>query len=314
MRFQQTIGNKVSVSGIGLHSGQPTSLTLHPAPPGTGIVFRQTSNGSIETCPASIKHLHHTDLCTALRLNSIHVQTVEHLLAALGGMEIDNVYIDLSGNEIPALDGSSAPFVNLILEASIVEQPTPRTYLKIVRPITVECMDKSLTVHPSSLQKFSYTIEYDHPLIQTQTYEYDACPSAFQRDIAFARTFAFETDVEGLWSKGQGMGGSLDNTLVYSETELLNETGLRFPNECIRHKILDLIGDLTLVGIPVIGHFIAIRAGHELHAALATAIVENPDYWILLNTLEEDNGSAETVSPLLAQTTTSQTQPALSTQ
>ena len=158
MRFQQTIGNIVSVSGIGLHSGQPTTLTLHPAPPGTGVVFRQTHNGFLETCPVSIKNLHPTDLCTALRLNSIHVQTVEHLLAALGGMEIDNVYLDLSGNEIPALDGSSAPFVHLILEASIVEQPTPRTYLKIVRPITVECMDKSLSVHPSSLQKFSYTI------------------------------------------------------------------------------------------------------------------------------------------------------------
>ncbi len=312
MRFQQTIRNTVSVSGVGLHSGQETRLTLHPAPPNTGLVFHKNTNGTTETCPVNIQYLHPTDLCTALRFNSLHIQTVEHVLAALGALEIDNAYLELIGNEIPILDGSSAPFVSLIQEAEIVEQPTPRTYLKVVRPIVIKHGDKSLSVHPSSLQKISYTIEYDHPLIQSQTYEYDASPSDFQRDIAHARTFAFENEVEGLWSRGQGMGGSLDNTLVFSDTGLLNESGFRFPNECIRHKVLDLIGDMTLLGLPVIGHFIADRAGHQLHAELVTSILADTDAWILLNAVDDEKETVHASSPS-TQTADSQSQPAYST-
>ena len=308
MRFQQSIRKAVSVTGLGLHSGHPSSLTIHPAQPDTGLVFYKNTQGTPETCPVTIKNLHATDLCTALRLNSMQIQTVEHLLAALGGLEIDNATLELDGNEIPALDGSSAPFVQLIHEAGIVQQPAPRTYLKIVRSISVERGEKSLSVHPSSLQKISYTIEYAHPLIQSQTFEYDASPSAFQRDISQARTFAFENEVEGLWSRGQGMGGSLDNTLVFSETELLNETGFRFPDECIRHKILDLIGDMTLLGLPVIGHFVADRAGHQLHTGLVSAILANPDSWILLNAVEEVRDH----SSLADSPSESQAQPALS--
>ncbi|MGB0911205.1 MAG: UDP-3-O-acyl-N-acetylglucosamine deacetylase, partial [Nitrospirales bacterium] len=311
MRLQQTIRNAISVSGVGLHSGKKTRLTLHPAPPNTGLAFHKNTNGTTETCPVNIKYLHPTDLCTALRSNSLHIQTVEHVLAALGGLEIDNAYLELIGNEIPVLDGSSAPFVSLIHEAEIVEQPTPRTYLKIVRPIMIKHGEKLLSVHPSSLQKISYTIQYDHPLIQSQTYEYDASPSEFQRAIAQARTFAFENEVEGLWSRGQGLGGSLDNTLVFSDTDLLNDSGLRFPNECIRHKVLDLIGDMTLLGLPIIGHFIADRAGHQLHAELVSAILANTDSWILLNTVEDEKETVHTPSPI-STSTDSQTQPVFS--
>ncbi len=309
MRFQQTLGNVVSVSGVGLHSGQPTSLSIHPAPSNTGLVFRQINDGTAESCPVNIKFLHSTDLCTALCFSDLHVQTIEHLLAALGGMEIDNVYLEVTGNEIPVLDGSSAPFVDLIHEAGIVEQSTSRTYLKIVRPVTVGNEEKSLSIYPSSLQKISYTIQYDHPLILTQTYEYDASPSEFQRNIAHARTFAFENDVQGLWSKGQGLGGSLDNTLVFSDTRLLNETGLRFPNECIRHKVLDLIGDMTMLVLPVIGHFVANRAGHQLHAKLVSAILEDTESWILLNTVEEEKEVPHASKP---QSHVTETQPVYS--
>ncbi|GJL65662.1 MAG: UDP-3-O-acyl-N-acetylglucosamine deacetylase [Nitrospirales bacterium] len=296
MRFQQTIGKAISVSGVGLHSGETAELTIHPAPPGTGLVFHKITSGVLEACPATIQCLHPTDLCTALSFNAFQIQTVEHLLSALSGLEIDNASLELAGNEIPALDGSSAPFVKLLQEAGIIEQTIPRTYLKIVRPLSVERGNKSLTVYPAPLQKVSYSIEYDHPLIQSQTYVHHSSPTEFQRNIASARTFAFKEEVEGLWSRGLGMGGSLENTLVFSETELLNETGLRYTDECVRHKILDLIGDLALLGVPVIGHFVADRAGHQLHAELVTAINANPDSWILINTDVEGNATASSVS------------------
>jgi len=304
MRFQQTIGKAISVSGVGLHSGKTAELTIHPAPPGTGLIFQKVTSGVREACPATIQCLHPTDLCTALSFNAFQIQTVEHLLSALAGLEIDNASLELAGNEIPALDGSSAPFVELLQEAGIVEQTIPRTYLKIVHPISVERDNKSLSVHPAPLQKISYSIVYDHPLIQSQTYVHDASPSEFQRNIASARTFAFKEEVEGLWSRGLGMGGSLENTLVFSDTELMNETGMRYTDECVRHKILDLIGDLALLGVPVIGHFVADRAGHQLHAELVTAINANPDSWILINTDSEGNPTASSVTDQASKITT----------
>ena len=314
MRLQQTIAKSISVSGFGLHSGQPTTLTLHPAPPDTGLIFHKKSIGIAEKCPVNIKCLHPTDLCTALSVNGFQIQTVEHLLSALAGLEIDNAYLEVEGNEVPAMDGSSEPFVQLILEAGIIEQDVPRVYLKIVDPISVEKEGRSLSVYPSSLQKISYSIAYDHPLIKSQTYVYHASPSEFQRQIAEARTFAFQHEVEGLWSRGLGMGGSLQNTLVFSETEVINETGLRFSDECVRHKILDLIGDMVLLGLPVIGHFVADRAGHQLHAELVSAILNNPDSWILLN--NEAERKLACLSPHILseqESAHTQTQPAYST-
>ena len=315
MRFQRTIGKSIAVSGLGIHTGTPSGITIHPAPSNTGLIFYKVSQGVPEACPVSIQCLHQTDLCTSLSHNGFQIQTVEHLLSALSGLEIDNVYLELDGNEVPALDGSSAPFVELLQEAGIVEQPVPRTYVKIVHPISINHGDKSISVHPSSLQKISYSIAYDHPLIQSQSYVYSSSPTDFERYIAHARTFAFKSEVEGLWSKGLGMGGTLDNTLVFSDTELLNDAGLRYPDECVRHKILDLIGDLALLGLPVIGHFVAERAGHQLHAELVMAILENPDSWILINT--DRTGSDSIPSPLPIQesvlSSLPKTQPALST-
>ena len=237
----------------------------------------------LQSCPATISYLGQTDHCTTLQAIDFQIQTVEHVLGALAGLEIDNAYVELQGTEIPAADGSAAPFVDLLLECDIVPQEEPRTYLKIVQPISIEDEQRSITVLPSALPQITYFIDFPHPLIQQQEFRHSCTPHDFQKNIAGARTFAFRKEVEFLWSRGLGLGGSLYNTVVFSDTGLVNEDKLRFPNECVRHKVLDLIGDLSLLGIPVIGHFIAKCAGHALHARLVQAILKNPAKWILLN-------------------------------
>jgi UDP-3-O-[3-hydroxymyristoyl] N-acetylglucosamine deacetylase len=283
MRLQQTLAKSAFLSGIGLHSGNPTSLAIHPAPPNTGVVFVKQMADRVQSCPASISFLGQTDHCTTLQAKDFHIQTVEHVLGALAGLEIDNAYVELQGTEIPAADGSAAPFVGILQQCGITTQEEPRTYLKIVQPVCVEDEQRSITVLPSALPQITYGIDFPHPLIQQQEYRHGCTPYEFEKNIAGARTFAFKKEVEFLWSRGLGLGGSLYNTVVFSDTDLVNEDELRFPNECVRHKVLDLIGDLSLLGIPVIGHFIAKCAGHKLHTQLVQAIIQNPDKWIILN-------------------------------
>jgi UDP-3-O-[3-hydroxymyristoyl] N-acetylglucosamine deacetylase len=235
------------------------------------------------SCPATIQYLGQTDHCTTLQSADFQIQTVEHILSALAGLEIDNAYVEIQGSEIPATDGSAAPFVEMIKECGITPQEEFRNYIKIVQPIRVEEEQRSITVLPSALPRISYFIDFPHPLIQQQHYQHSCTPQEFSKHIAAARTFAFRQEVEFLWSHGLGLGGSLHNTVVFSESGLVNEEELRFQNECVRHKVLDLIGDLSLLGFPVIGHFEANRAGHLLHARLVQAILDNPDKWILLN-------------------------------
>ena len=243
MRFQQTIGSPVSCSGVGLHSGQPVTLTLRPAPPNTGIVFIYR-HGSEETLiPASISNKVPTELCTAISVNGHQVKTIEHLLAALVGMEVDNVYAEVNAGEVPVLDGSSSPFVRLIRAAGVIPQTRRQSYVKIMQPIEVVDGSKRVRIEPSSTPKITYSIHYDHPLIQTQSYTYTCSAQAFEQDIAQARTFGFLHEVEALWSRGLGKGGTLDNTIVLSKEGVVNESGLRFSNEFVRHKVLDLIGD-----------------------------------------------------------------------
>ncbi len=284
MRSQQTISKSAFLSGIGLHSGNPASLAIHSAPPNTGIVFVKHVENHIQSCPANIAFLGQTDHCTSLESESFQVQTVEHVLSALAGLEIDNAYVELQGQEIPAADGSALPFVEILQNCGVISQDQPRSYIKIVEPITVEDGRRTITVTPSALPTISYFIDFPHPLIQQQAYEHTCSTQDFQKNIAGARTFAFRQEVEFLWSRGLGLGGSLNNTIVFSDTGLINEEELRFSDECVRHKVLDLIGDLALLGTPVIGHFIAKYAGHTLHTQLVQAILNNPDKWITLNT------------------------------
>lgn len=284
MRQQQTLSKSAFFSGIGLHSGNPVSIALHPAPANTGIVFVKHIGGHIHSIPASIDFLGNTDHCTTLESGEFQIQTVEHILAALVGLEVDNVYVELEGKEIPAADGSAATFVEIIQQAGIVEQTPLRTYLKIIEPITVGDDQRSISVSPSPLPKITYSIDFpNHPLIQQQEFVHACTPIEFQKHIASARTFAFRKEVEFLWSRGLGLGGSLLNTVVFSDTDLVNEGGLRFADECVRHKILDLLGDLALLGLPVIGHFEAKCSGHWLHAELVKTIKNHPEKWILFN-------------------------------
>jgi UDP-3-O-[3-hydroxymyristoyl] N-acetylglucosamine deacetylase len=277
MHHQQTLSKSGFFSGIGLHSGKPTSIAIHPAPTNTGIIFVKQEGNQLLSCPATIQYLGQTDHCTTLQSADFQIQTVEHILAALVGLEIDNAYIEIQGNEIPAADGSAAPYVELLEGCGRTPQEELCSYIKIVQPIHVQ------DVLPSALPRISYFIDFPHPLIQQQNYEHSCTPPEFIRNIAAARTFAFRQEIEFLWSRGLGLGGSLYNTVVFSESGLVNEDELRFTNECVRHKVLDLIGDLSLLGFPVIGHFEAKRAGHLLHTQLVQAILDNPDKWILLN-------------------------------
>lgn len=302
MRYQNTMGGSISCAGIGLHTGHPVTLTLHPAPIDTGIVFIQQQGSTSVSCTASIHNLIPTELCTTLGIHDTRFQTVEHILSALIGSEVDNVYVELDAGEVPILDGSAAPFVDLIKAAGIVPQERRQPYLKVLQPIEVKEGDRKVRLEPFPSPKVTYAIEYDHPFIARQSYVYTWSTAAFEQELAEARTFGFLKEVKMLWSRGLGKGGSLENTVVLSEDGILNSTGLRFPDEFVRHKILDLIGDLALLGIPIIGHVIADRSGHALHTALVRKILEHPESWMLLTTEEQ-------VAPAFARLATAEGHP-----
>ena len=258
-------------------------MTLRPAPPDTGVVFVHQRAGASSLLSASVRNLVRTELCTSLGSEGLVVKTVEHVLGALVDLGVDNVFIDLDAGEVPAMDGSAGPFVRLIKAAGLLPQDRPQPFLKILEPIEVCNGRRRILVEPAEATRVTYSIQYDHPLIQLQRYSYAWSASAFEREIADARTFGFLKEVQHLWSRGLGKGGSLENTIVLSDVDVLNESGLRFPDEFVRHKVLDLIGDLALIGIPIIGHFTAECAGHALHTRLIEAILAQPKAWKLVN-------------------------------
>lgn len=283
MRLQQTVANSASCKGVGLHTGKPVMLTIRPAPADTGVVFVNRNGHAGASLAASVDHLVATELCTAISGNGFQVKTIEHVLAALAGLNVDNAYVDIDASEAPVMDGSSAPFVRLIESAGVVSQNRLRSFLKITRPLEIVDGSRRIRIEPASTPRITYTIHYDHPLIQTQTYAYEHSSRAFASDIAGARTFGFLQEVEALWARGLGRGGNLENTVVLSQDGILNESGLRFTDEFVRHKVLDLIGDFSLLGLPFIGHLIAIRSGHALHTRLVKQILDHPECWVLLN-------------------------------
>ncbi len=283
MRNQQTLAAAVTCSGVGLHSGQPVTITLRPAPPDTGVVFVSRNGNVSSSLSASIEHCVPTELCTAIRANGFQVKTIEHVLAALSGLNVDNVYVDVSATEVPVMDGSAGPFVRLIQSVGVISQNRKQPFLKIMAPLEVSEGSKRVWIEPSSTPRITYSIHYDHPLINTQTYVHDCSAGAFENHIAEARTFGFLHEVQALWARGLGQGGTLDNTVVLSKDGIVNESGLRFLDEFVRHKVLDLIGDFSLLGMPFIGHIVAERSGHALHTRLVQQILEQPDKWVLLN-------------------------------
>jgi UDP-3-O-[3-hydroxymyristoyl] N-acetylglucosamine deacetylase len=285
----------VSCTGIGLHSGNKVTLSLKPAPADYGIRFQRADLGGLEI-PATVTHLGGIQLATGLTREAVSVETVEHLLAALTALGIDNVIVELNTPEVPIMDGSAAPFVYLILnEAGVKRLPVARRYLKVLRPISLTQGDKRIALYPSDHFKVTYSISFDHPLIRHQSRTMKITDETFVEEIAPARTFGFLKEVEMLRQRGLALGGSLDNAIVLGETGVLNQNALRFEDEFVRHKILDAIGDLSLVGYPVIGHLVAHRAGHALHTAFAARILEDVDAWRLV-----EASADQTVAPIPA--------------
>ncbi len=280
METQRTLRRSVSCVGIGLHSGCKVTLSLKPAPVDHGIRFRRTDLGDFEL-PATVRHLSAIQLATGLSSDRVSVETVEHLLAALLSMGVDNVVVELNSPEVPIMDGSAAPFIYLIQEAGLKRQQKPRRYLKIIRPIALSRGDKRIALYPSDHFKVTYSISFDHPLLRHQSRTLAITEESFIEEIAPARTFTFLKDVEMLRQNGLALGGSLDNAVVLGETGVLNNA-LRFEDEFVRHKILDAVGDLALVGYPVIGHLVAHRAGHALHTEFASRILEETQAWRLV--------------------------------
>jgi UDP-3-O-[3-hydroxymyristoyl] N-acetylglucosamine deacetylase len=278
MNAQRTLRRPVSCSGIGLHSGNKVTLSLKPAPADYGIRFQRSDLGGLEI-PATVTHLGGIQLATGLTREAVSVETVEHLLAALTALGIDNVIVELNTPEVPIMDGSAAPFVYLIVnEAGVKRLTSPKKFLKVLRPISLSQGDKRIALYPSDHFKVTYSISFDHPLIRHQSRTMKITDETFVEEIAPARTFGFLKEVEMLRQRGLALGGSLDNAIVLGETGVLNNA-LRFEDEFVRHKILDVIGDLSLVGYPVIGHLVAHRGGHALHTAFAARILEEVDAW-----------------------------------
>ncbi|HEX8909817.1 MAG TPA: UDP-3-O-acyl-N-acetylglucosamine deacetylase [Anaeromyxobacteraceae bacterium] len=271
---QRTVARKVSCRGVGLHSGRPASLTLAPSAPETGITFVRRDLGL--EIPARADHVVDTQLSTSLGLGEVRVSTVEHVLAALVGMGVDNCRVELEGPEIPILDGSAAPFVYLIQEAGVRTQRAGKRFIIVKRPIEVRDGHKVARVEPAPELSVRFTVDFDHPLITDQTFSFVFSDRVFAREVARARTFCFLRDVERMKAAGMALGGSLENAIVVDEFSILNPEGLRFPDEFARHKVLDAVGDLALLGMPLIATFTARRSGHALNQALVRKLLADP--------------------------------------
>ena len=279
MSFRRTLRSPVTLAGTGLHSGRPVRLSLHPAAAGYGIRFLRSDLG-VEV-PARLEFLDGVEYATTLRREGASIGTVEHLLSALYAVGVDDVRVVVDGPEVPILDGSSAPFVLLIHEAGLRTLAEPRTAITVLRPIEVHVGDKWARLLPAAGFSISYAIAFDHPLLRHQSIDVDVSVESFVEQIAPARTFGFLREVEALQRQGLARGGSLDNAVVIGDTAVLNGT-LRFEDEFVRHKVLDAIGDLSLLGHPLVARLEAHKAGHAVHVALARALMARPECWTLV--------------------------------
>lgn len=275
MLRQRTLKTLVSASGVGLHTGQKVRITLRPAPADTGVVFRRVDLASPVDLPARADVVGETRLSSCLVRGGVKVYTVEHLMSALGGLGVDNVYVDIDASELPIMDGSASPFVLLIQQAGIVEQAAPKRFLRVLRRVEVKDGDKWARLDPFEGYKLSFSIEFRHPVIErsTQAVEVNFAETSYLKEIARARTFGFMHEVEDLRDNGLALGGGLDNAVVLDEYRVLNADGLRFADEFIRHKLLDAIGDLYLLGKPLLAAFSAHKSGHALNNRLLRALL-----------------------------------------
>ena len=281
MRFETTIQRPVEANGIGLHSGVPVSIRVLPAPVSTGIVFVRTDLDNFPIS-ASWRHVARVSYATSLMRQGVLISTTEHLLSVFYSCGIDNAYIEINNLEVPILDGSGLPFLELIKEAGVRHYRRKRRYLRIRRPITVEDRGKRISILPDDSFRLTCEIRYDHPLVGRQTLEMEVTPDRYADEIAPARTFGFLYELDQMRNMGLIRGASLDNAVCFDRDTVMNPDGLRFPDECCRHKALDLIGDLALIGKPLLGHVIAERAGHAMHAQLVSRLMSDPSLYEII--------------------------------
>ena len=279
--WQRTLKSSIRCSGVGLHTGDKITMELHPAAASTGIVFRRSDVTSANRdVPARYDHVSSTDMCTTLaNADGVSVSTVEHLMAALAGCEIDNVLVSLDGPEVPIMDGSAEPFVFLIECAGTIQLGEPRQAIRVLHPVVVRDGESFARLEPADGFTIEFGIDFDSAAIGQQSFVLDVSPNAFKTEISRARTFGFLHEVEALRNAGLGQGGSLDNVIVVDGDEVMNSDGLRFCNEFVRHKVLDCIGDMYLAGCPLIGKFSGVRAGHSLHHKLLETLFAEDTAW-----------------------------------
>jgi UDP-3-O-[3-hydroxymyristoyl] N-acetylglucosamine deacetylase len=280
MRFETTIHRPVEAAGVGLHSGVPVHIRILPAPYSTGIVFVRTDLDNFQV-PASWRHVARVSYATSLMRQGVLISTTEHLLSVLYSMGIDNAYVEIDNLEVPILDGSALPFVKLLEEAGTRQFRRKRRYLRIRRPVSVEDKGKRISILPAESFRLTCDTDYQAP-VGRQSLELEVTPERYASEIAFARTFGWEGDLNQMRNMGLIRGASLENAVCFTATGVLNAEGLRAPDECCRHKALDLIGDLALLGRPLLGHVIAERAGHAMHAALVKTIMSDPSLYEIL--------------------------------
>lgn len=278
---QTTLAKSIGVSGIGLHTGVEVNLNLKPAPENTGYIFVRTDLDNFEI-PASVEYISHCSYATTLVRNGVLLSTCEHLLSALRGAGVDNCFIELDNIEIPIMDGSSENFIELIEQAGIFTQIAPRHFLKILEKVEFEQGDRRMSVEPSDRFEIECVIDFPHPFINRQTYRFEMKNGSFGREIASARTFGFTQEIEMLRRANLALGGSLDNAIVLTPDGMLNENPLRFADEFVRHKILDIIGDFALLGMPVLGKIRAEKSGHAVHASLMSKLLKTESAWEII--------------------------------
>lgn len=281
MTRQRTLKNVIRATGVGLHSGEKVFLTLRPAPVDTGIVFRRVDLEPIVEIPAQGDLVTETTLCTGLSSGPAKVQTVEHLLSAMAGLGIDNAYVELSAAEVPIMDGSAGPFVFLLQSAGIAEQDAPKRFIRILREVEVREGDKWARFTPHDGFRLDFTVEFNHPAIPAaqSTASVDFSTARYIKEVSRARTFGFMRDLEYMRERNLGLGGSMDNAIVLDEFRVLNEDGLRYADEFVRHKILDAVGDLYLAGHPIIGAYAGYKSGHALNNKLVRALLAESSAW-----------------------------------
>ncbi len=293
---QSTVDREIILKGIGVHSGTEVSLILHPAEANTGYNFYVQGGAQVGHVPGDFRAVSNLTLCTQISgQDGTTVGTVEHLLAALRGLGIDNVDIEIDANEIPIMDGSSEAFVDAIEEAGIRELDEPRRYIKVLRAVQVKDGDAIGEIFPYNGFRLDVEINFNSPLIGRQRLDVEVTPSSFKKKLCRARTFGFMKDVKQLWSVGRALGASLDNTIALGDDRVMNPEGLRFPDEFVRHKTLDAVGDLALAGAPILGFYRSSRGGHRLNSTMLHALYANKDAWTIVEMA--DKPQARDVAP-----------------